>query len=83
MWIAVEDGVNLLAIVTVLPEDVHQEHQLSLQTVFIAKSSSPVQQYGSTACLLDGWWWDPVVRQRLVWVGLLYTLWPKEQLSLL
>jgi hypothetical protein len=32
----VEDSVYLLVVVTVLPENVHQEHQLNMQVVLIA-----------------------------------------------
>jgi hypothetical protein len=49
-----QDSVNMLVIVTVLSENVPQEHQLRLQAVFIVKSSSPVHQYGKHS-LFIGW----------------------------
>jgi hypothetical protein len=40
----VEDVVNLPVFVTVLSENVPQEHQLRMQAVFIAKSNSSAHQ---------------------------------------
>jgi hypothetical protein len=71
--------VNLPVVVTVPSENIPQEHQLHMQAVFIAKSSRTVQER-----LFNGWWWwDLALKKRLLWVGLCYTLWPKESSGLL
>jgi hypothetical protein len=43
---AAEVSVDLLVIVTILFEDIPQEHQLGLKAVFITKSSGSVYQSG-------------------------------------
>jgi hypothetical protein len=54
MRTAVEGTVDLPVGVTILFEDVPQEHQLGLQAVSITESSDPVHQ--SRQCrLLIGW----------------------------
>jgi hypothetical protein len=50
----VEDSVDLPVVLTILPENVLQEHQLHMQALLIALSSSSVHQCGKYS-LLTGW----------------------------
>jgi hypothetical protein len=54
MRTAVEGSVDLPVVVAILFEDVPQEHQLSLQAVFITESSGPVHQSREYS-LFIGW----------------------------
>jgi hypothetical protein len=51
----VENVVNLPVFVTVVSENVPQEHKLCMQAVFIAKSPSPVHQRGKYSLFVGGW----------------------------
>jgi hypothetical protein len=50
----VEDIMNLLVFVTVLSENVPEEHQLRMQAVFTAENSSPMHKCGKHS-LFVGW----------------------------
>jgi hypothetical protein len=49
----VEDSVDLPIVVTTLPENILQEHELHMQSL---------DHIVWKACLLDGWWWDLALR---------------------
>jgi hypothetical protein len=51
---AVEGSMDLLVIVAILFEDVLQEHQLSLQTVFITASTGSLYQSGQYHLFIGG-----------------------------
>jgi hypothetical protein len=53
-WGKVEGLANLPIVVTILPENVPQEHQLHMIAVLNTQSSSPVYQSGKYSMLV-GW----------------------------
>jgi hypothetical protein len=50
----IEDCVNLLVSVAILPENALQEHQFCMKAVLITQTSSPVYQCGKYGMLV-GW----------------------------
>jgi hypothetical protein len=74
--------VTLLVTVVILPENVPQNTNPTWRLPQSQRAPA-MYQCGSMVCLLDGWWWEQEFRQKLVWVGLWYTLWPREPPSLL
>jgi hypothetical protein len=54
IWMTGEGSVHMLVVVTILFEDIPQEHQLSLQAVFITNNSGPVHQSRKCSSFI-GW----------------------------
>jgi hypothetical protein len=66
---------NLRVGVTVLPENIPQEHQY--------RTLALLTNMERTSCLLHGWWWELGFRLRLAWVRSRYILWPRVSSGLL